>query len=662
MSRNWVVIVWLVLATAGVYSRVATHGFVNYDDNDYVTDNAHVKAGLTAEGVSWAFGNLHGEKTYYHPLTWLSHMLDCQIFGLNPAGHHLMSLGWHLVNVALLFLVLKRLTGEHWASAVIAGLFALHPLQVDSVAWVTERKNLLSAFFWILAMGAYARYAERVTMGRYLALALCMTLGLLTKPILVTLPTALLLLDFWPLRRWKGMTPREASEKSLSIPQFGLWSLIYEKIPLLGLSIVSSVITLAAHNSLGMSEERYGLPFSLRVENAVVSYARYLGKIFWPADLSVLYLHPGQWPAARVWASAALLVAITALALARMRRSPWLLVGWLWFLGTLVPAIGLRQVGVQAMADRFVYVPILGVFVMVVWSAAELARRWKLETWALRGATILLVGLGLVSTFQLRHWRDSLALWEQALAVDPNNYLAHGNLAVSWTGKGDLVKARRHAEEATRIRPATLEPRLQLALIATKEKKFEEAQHVFAEALRLGPGTAPVIYKVTDSIAALGRLQEAIDYFKSYALVATNDAQAPVQLGMMFSAAHLTAEAIEQYEQALRLNPESAQALNNLAWIYATAPEEKFRYASESARLAELACELTGWREPVLLGTLAAAYAESDDFPKAVRLAQQAIDMALAAGLDQVAAMNKKLIELYQEGKPYRQESVKRVP
>ena len=228
--------------------------------------------------------------------------------------------------------------------------------------------------------------------------------------------------------------------------------------------------------------------------------------------------------------------------------------------------------------------------------------------------------------------------------------------------KGDLVKARRHAEEAIRIRPTMLEPRLQLALIATKEKKFEEVQKVFAESLRLGPETAPVIYKVTDSIAAIGRLDEAIDYFQAYVQVATNDAQAPVQLGMMLSSANRTAEAIEQYEQALRLNPESAQALNNLAWIYATAPEEKFRYASEAARLAELACELTGWREPVLLGTLAAAYAESEDFPKAVRLAQQAIDMSLAAGLDQVAAMNKKLIELYREGKPYRQDSVKRNP
>ena len=662
MRRNWVVILWLVLATAGVYARVATHDFVNYDDNDYVTDNARVQAGLTAEGVRWAFGNLHGEKTYYHPLTWLSHMLDCQWFGLNPAGHHLVSLAWHLVNVALLFVVLKRLTGEHWASAVVAGLFALHPLQVDTVAWVTERKNLLSAFFWILAMGTYARYAEKPSVGRYVAVALCLAAGLLAKPTLVTLPAALLLLDFWPLRRWKGMGPRAVAVDAVAIPQTGLWPLLREKIPLLGLSVASAILTLSAHDSLGMAEERYGLPFHLRVENAVVSYARYLGKIFWPADLTVLYLHPGQWPAVRVWASAALLIAITAFARWKMRRAPWLLVGWLWFLGTLVPAIGLRQVGMQAMADRFVYVPILGVFLMVVWSAAELARRWQMEMWALRAATILLVGLGLVSTFQLRHWRDSFALWKQALAVDPKNFLAHGNLAVAWTGKGDLVKARGHAEEAMRIRPFMLEARLQLALIASREKKFDEAQKLFAESLQLRPETPSVIYKVTDSIATVGRLDEAIDYFKAYVQVATNDAQAPLQLGIMLSAANRTAEAIEQYEQALRLNPESPQVMNNLAWIYATAAEEKFRYASEALRLAEQACDLTQWREPVLIGTLAAAYAESEDFPKAVRLAQQAIDASLAAGLDQVAAMNKKLIELYRAGKPYRQESVKSNP
>src|SRR5258706_3903505 len=315
LSREKSILLGLLLLTVAVFARVASNDFVNYDDPDYVTSNPQVQQGLTLDGIKWAFGNLHGQATYWHPLTWISHMLDFQLFGLKPAGHHMVNLLLHAANVLLLFIWLRRLTGATWRSAFVAAIFAVHPLQVDTVAWVTERKNVLSGFFWLLGLLAYVSYARNRSLSRYLLVMLTFSAGLMCKPVLVTLPCVMLLLDFWPWRRssWARRN-LPASPTDLQIteaPTAKMSFLVLEKFPLLLLAIGSSLITVWSHEGLGISQESHGLPLELRLENAFVSYARYLGKVFWPARLAVLYPHPGQWPEAAVWGSFGLLAVIT---------------------------------------------------------------------------------------------------------------------------------------------------------------------------------------------------------------------------------------------------------------------------------------------------------------------------------------------------------------
>src|ERR1035437_9811943 len=418
MRRDWQIMALLAAATFAVFWQVSRHEFVNFDDPAYVTYNSVVREGLTWPGVAWAFTNLHGEATYWHPVTWLSHMLDCQLFGLKASGHHLTSLFLHTLNTLLLFVLLRRMTGRRGPSAMVAALFALHPLQVDSVAWIAERKNVLSAFFFMLTLWTYARYAE----GRrakaegqglksgtqdpkpdargawsffhlpssifYVLSLLCFALGLMSKPTLVPLPFLLLLLDYWPLGRMQKEEVQSRITSTLRStvhpPQccYGgratedghpasRITLLLEKIPFLLLTAVSCLVTLRGHESLGALASAEELPIGLRLANAVVACALYLRKLVWPLDLSVFYLHSGRWPALLVAASVLLVLGLTALAVWQARRRPYLIVGWLWFLGMLVPVIGLVQAHVQALADRFAYLPVIGVFIMAVWALAE---------------------------------------------------------------------------------------------------------------------------------------------------------------------------------------------------------------------------------------------------------------------------------------------------
>src|ERR1039458_9547141 len=396
MRRDWQIMALLAAATVAVFWQVSRHEVVNFDDPAYVTHTPMVQQGLTWPGVAWAFGELHGEATYWHPVTWLSHMLDCQLFGLKPAGHHLSSLFLHTLNTILLFVLLRRMTGQRAPSAMVAALFALHPLQVDSVAWIAERKNVLSTVFFMLTLWAYVRYVEdgrqktkasaahlksSITHHPSLFYALSLVLfalGLMSKPMLVTLPFVLLLLDYWPLQRCQpALGSLKPSARRFHPSSFILHPLLLEKLPFLALSAASSLVTIQAHASLGALVSAEQLPVSYRLANAVVAAALYLRKLVWPVDLSVFYMHPGQWPAEAVFGSALLLLGLTALTVWQARRRPYLIVGWLWFLGTLVPVIGLVQAHVQALADRFAYVPAIGVFVMVVWAAAEWAARLR---------------------------------------------------------------------------------------------------------------------------------------------------------------------------------------------------------------------------------------------------------------------------------------------
>jgi hypothetical protein len=430
----------LALLTLAAFEPSLANRFVNLDDTLYVTANPMVRKGLTAEGFVWAWtANVANN---WHPLTLLSQMVDCQLFGVNPAGHHLTSLLLHLANVLLLFEVLRRMTDAMGRSAAVAGLFAVHPLHVESVAWVAERKDVLSALFWILAMGAYHRYALRPAVGRYLLVALAMALGLMAKPMVVTLPFVLLLLDVWPLGRLR-----------LDEPGWGrrLIRLTAEKLPLLGLSAAASLVTLQYQTTSLVSLE--ALPWRVRLANSAVSYAVYLGKTLLPRHLAVFYPIPLEIPAWKAVAAALLICLLTALAAWKVRKAPWLLVGWLWFLGTLVPVIGLVQVGRQAMADRYTYLPSIGLFLAICWGLPALAssRRWRS---ALATACVLaLLVLTAATRAQVRHWQDSVTLYRHALAVTRDNYVAHIGLAKALASRQDWHGAAEQYRAALALRP-----------------------------------------------------------------------------------------------------------------------------------------------------------------------------------------------------------------
>jgi len=435
----------LVLVTLAFYNPVVHNGFTNMDDEPYIVNNKHVQAGLTWSTVKWAFSSF--EAANWHPVTWLSHALDCQLFGLNPAGHHYINVLIHAANALLLFLLLQAATGLTWPSAMVAGLFALHPVNVESVAWASERKNVLSMFFCLLAMHAYQRYVRHSSIGKYLAVAAFFALGLMAKPEIITLPFVLLLWDYWPLGRMFADSSTTGVEAGIQ-PR-SLSFLVMEKMPLLLLSAGSAVITMIAQKD--GHAVRAG-SFWIRLGNAGVAYVRYIGKAFWPARLSAMYPHLGrQLPLWQMLAAPAVLLAVTGVVF-KLRRRRYLPMGWFWFLGTLVPVIGLVQVGVQAMADRYAYLPFIGIFIAAVWGVADFANQRKLEAAFVAVPTVLVLGtLGTITRKQISYWHDSVTLWEHALAVTDHNYFAHNALAFALAQKGDVDAAIYHFDAAEKM-------------------------------------------------------------------------------------------------------------------------------------------------------------------------------------------------------------------
>jgi Flp pilus assembly protein TadD len=540
----------LVLLTLATYWPAINHEFVNYDDDDYVYENEVVQGGLTAQNIYWAFTST--EAANWHPLTWLSHMLDCQLYGLDAGGHHLSSLILHIAGTLLLFLLLASATGARVCSAVVAALFALHPLHVESVAWIAERKDVLSGLFWMATLAAYVRYAARPGPRRYLPVAILLALGLMAKPMLVSLPLVLLLLDYWPLQRREGW-PR----------------LIREKIPLAALAIASSIITLIAQKS-GMAVSSLAQhPLSLRAGNALLSYATYVLKMFWPVDLAVLYPHPGSdLPWLRVIASALLLAAIS-IAACRMRRSrPYFIAGWLWFLVTLVPVIGIVQVGGQAWADRYTYIPYIGLFIAIVWGAGDLLSRVKP-----RKASVALVAIAAclpvvicagTARNQLGYWQNSVTLFERTLQVTGDNGATLVNLAEHLSSEGKYEEALVYLKRAHDLNPEQVKVLYDIGIVLHNLERYNEAAHWFRLAIRRDPMLADAHLYLGAGMMQQRRFTAAYQNFSRAAEIRPDNPDAHFNMGVAMAAQQRLDEAIAHYNRALELRPGYARAHYNL--------------------------------------------------------------------------------------------------
>ncbi|MGA2114565.1 MAG: tetratricopeptide repeat protein [Bryobacteraceae bacterium] len=554
----------LVAAIFAVYWQTLHFGFVNYDDPDYVTGNVHVRAGLTAGGVAWAFR--HSFAGNWFPLTWLSHMLDVEVFGLDSGLHHLTSVSIHAGSTLLLFAFLRRTTKSRWPSAMVAALFAVHPLHVESVAWIAERKDVLSAFFWMLTLYAYAGYAARPGPARYgLALA-AFCLGLMAKPMLVTLPLVLLLLDYWPLAR--GVR-------------------LLEKLPFLALSAAVAVIAYVVHREAGATASLDIFPLAVRLENASVSYAVYALKMFWPSNLAVFYPYPRQSLAVPASLAALGLAAITLVAIRMAARRPYLIAGWVWYLVTLGPVIGLIQVGAQARADRYTYIPAVGLSIALVWGAAEVLQRWPRVRAALAWSVCAVCVV--LSWTQAGYWQDGVSLFRRAVDVTTDNYVARFNLAAALAVRGEDAEAAGQLAEAVRIHPNSAPARAELGQLLAKQGRLQEAllqlhaavglnpcdavahyrlgtvlgeagegseaAREFTEAVRLDPGNADAHYNLGISLANQGRVEEAASEFAATARLSPEDASARYNLGVSLARLGRVREAIAQLSEAVRIDP-----------------------------------------------------------------------------------------------------------
>jgi tetratricopeptide (TPR) repeat protein len=604
----------LALGTAIVYWPAMYFGFINYDDGLYVSANPHVIAGLTWNSIAWAF--THAHSATWHPLTGLSHMLDIQLFGMNPHEQHVVNLLLHICNSVLLFRLLDRTTKRRWPSGIVAAVFALHPTHVESVAWISERKDVLSTFFGLLCLVAYAAYAQakfeirnsksetiskfqvrkpatsntphselrtaHTTVFYSLSLFL-FALSLMSKPMLVTLPFLMLLLDFWPLAR--GARNEEQGEKRFNVRSF--LPLIWEKLPFFTLSLISCVITFYVQRTSGAMMPLKGVSFPDRLTNALISYVRYIAKTIWPAKLALPYPLQPSWPGYYVAGAFLILLAISVLIVLTARKWPYLAVGWLWFCGTLVPVIGLIQVGMQSMADRYTYLPSVGLSIMAIWTFAESRLNAPKFRFVLSTLCVVIIGLyAFTARAQVSLWRDSITLFTHTVELYPNADEARGNLALA--------------------------------------------------------------------LSNAGRFEEAVAHFKMVLQTQPDDAEINFDIAVALNALRKTKEVIEYYRHGLLANPNSPDALNNLAWILATNPDAQLRNGRESVTLAERASQLTDYKRPMFLGTLAAAYAEAGRFVEAVSTAEKAIALAQETNQPELVAKNRQLLDLYRSGKAYR--------
>ena len=568
-DRKFFLLACLVLAlgTLVLYSPVAQFSFVDFDDDEYVSENPVTQAGLTWQGLQWAFNGIHVGN--WHPLSWLSHELDCQLFGLHAGAHHLVNVAFHIANTLLLFALLRGLTGAAGRSAFVAALFAWHPLHVESVAWVAERKDVLSTFFWLLTLMAYARYTNEAKLKtkdakRFYALALlACAAALLSKPMAVTLPFTLLLLDVWPLGRLTSDGWQVTAWKKL----------LLEKIPFFLLSLALCAVTFLAQHGAGAVS---ALAWSIRLANVPVAYLRYLGKTFWPADLAIVYPYVYHWPAATVAGAVLLLALVSALALARVRRQPWFAVGWFWFLGTLVPVIGFVQVGAQAMADRYFYIPSIGLFIALVWGATELCAarpNGKFLLSVLGGSA--LAGCVLVTSAQIENWRNSASLFLHALGVTQNNYVADNALGKAFERAGDNGRALVLYREAVRIEPRYPISQYNLGLALIGFGLQDEALEHLAAAAQLDPRNADAQFNLGIFFSQNQRLPDAVRCFESALAVRPDFAAAHARLAETLVKLEKFPDAAAHFREALRWQPDQDKVKKELADLLAAQPALK---------------------------------------------------------------------------------------
>jgi protein O-mannosyl-transferase len=701
-----------------VFGQTLGFGFVNLDDNTYIYDNPVVQKGLTFPGIVWAF--THVWASNWHPLTWISHMLDCQLYGLNAGGHHLTNVLLHTATVTLLFLVLRQMTGCLWRSAFVAAVFAIHPLRVESVAWLAERKDVLSGLFFMLTLGAYVNYARHPwSPARYGLVVLLFALGLMCKPMLVTLPFVLLLLDCWPLNRLQTNAGAESVFRlgRRQIPK----RLIFEKLPLLGLTAASCAITIFAQTRVIQSSGNLSLP--LRLGNALVAYVAYIRQMFWPADLAVFYpLTTGSVTVSKVALSLLVLAGISIVVIILRRRHPYLLTGWLWYLIMLVPVIGILQAGLQARADRYTYLPQIGLYLLLTWTAADQCARWRLRRVVLGGgAVIILVPLIFCAHAQTAYWRNSESLWthtlactsgnffaryglgnalfqegkvdeaiaqyqkalqinpnyaetcnnlgnalleqgkvneaieylQKALQINPDNVEACGNLGNALLHQGKVDEAIEHLRKAVQINPHSANAHDILGNALLQKGNVDGAIAQYHAALQINPLYSEACYNLGNALLQQGKASEAIAQYQKALQINPNYANARNNLGTALSRQGNAAEAIAQYQKALQIQPDKVEVQNNLAWLLATGPQASLRNGNQAVALAQRANQLTGDGNPVVLDTLAAAYAEAGRFPEAVATAQRALHLAEIQSNTTLAESLQSQIKLFQAGQPF---------
>lgn len=658
---KYLVCLFLVVITILSYWQLPSHNFLNFDDNGYITQNIYVHKGITWKNIAWAFS--FTDAAYWHPLTWLSHMLAFQLFGLNFGMHHLINLFLHIANTLLLFIVLYRMTKSLWSSAFVAAMFALHPLNVESVAWASEHKNVLSTFFWMLTMLTYVFYAERPTVLRYLFIFFVFALGLMAKPMLVTLPFVLFLLDYWPLGRLKfdqsaiGIHVESHKFINTGFQHSPVFRLILEKIPFIVLSAGAICFSSLSLKSLGIVTSTVSVSMRLRIANALVSYVNYIKKMIWPHNLALYYPYPHALPLWKVAGSGLLLLCISFLILRAVKSKPYLVVGWLWYIGTLVPAIGLVQAGLwPATADRFAYVPLIGLFIIIGWGAPDLVDRWRSRKIVLvTFATILIFFLAVTTWMQLKYWQNGVTLFTHTLNVTPNNSLINKELGNAWEDQGNFNKAKYYYTKAIQINPNNAEAHNNLGRIFILQKDYKDAIYHCNEALRINPTFTIAHNNLATALLFQGNEKEAMHHYYEALKIDPNYAGTYYNLGKVYEKNGKTEKAIVFYRKALDCNPEMTQALYNLSWINATHENEKYRNGPKAIELAEKLNEITQYNQPLALDTLAAAYAETGRFDAAVLTAEKGLQLAKKQGLKELVLGLKKRLELYKKGKPYRQ-------